>query len=76
MSIGGGNIEDAQKALDDSYSGEYESLEDYARQLTEDTSEVPEHLAFYIDYQSMGRDMELNGDVYTIETAFNEIHIF
>ncbi len=71
-----GDIEEAQKALDDSYSGEYESLEDYARGLTEDTSEVPEHIAFYIDYQSMGRDIELNGDIYTIETAFDEIHVF
>jgi hypothetical protein len=24
----------------------------------------------------MGRDMELGGDIYTIETAHDEVHIF
>ena len=71
-----GNIEDARKALDDSYSGQYESLEDYARELTEETSEIPQHLEMYIDYERMGRDMELGGDVYTIETGYQEVHIF
>jgi Antirestriction protein (ArdA) len=30
----------------------------------------------YIDYQAMARDMELNGDVFTIETGFDQVHIF
>ena len=64
------------KALEESYAGEYESLADLARELTEETSEVPEHLALYIDYEAMGRDMELNGDLFTIETWFQQVHIF
>ena len=71
-----GNIEDAQKALENSYNGEYESVADYAQQLTEDTSEIPKHLEFYIDYEKMGRDMEMSGDIYTIETAHDEVHVF
>ena len=71
-----GDLDDAGKALEDSYVGVYESLADYAQQLTEDTSEVPAHLEYYIDYEKMGRDMELGGDVYTIETAHDEVHIF
>lgn len=71
-----GDLEDAQKALENHF-GEYESLEDYARQLTEDTTaEIPEHLQNYIDYAAMGRDIEMNGDVFTLEIAHNEIHIF
>lgn len=70
------DLEDAAKALEDSYSGVYESLADYAQQLTEDTSEVPAHLEFYVDYEKMGRDMEMGGDIYTIETAHDEVHIF
>ena len=35
----GGDLKDAKTALEH-YHGEYESLEDYARSLTEDTSEI------------------------------------
>ena len=51
-------------------------LAEYAEELTDNTAEVPENLAYYIDYERMGRDMELSGDIYTIETSFEEIHIF
>lgn len=72
----GGDLEDAKKAIEENYSGCYKSLADYAEELTEQTAEVPENLAFYIDYQRMGRDMELGGDVYTIETGYEEVHVF
>ena len=71
-----GDLEQAQKALEDDYHGCYESLADYAQELTEQTSEVPKHLEFYIDYEKMAYDMEMNGDVYTVETGFNEVHVF
>ena len=71
----GGDINEAQTALEN-YCGCYSSLEDYAMELTEQTSEVPKHLEFYIDYERMGKDMEMSGDIYTIETAHDEIHIF
>ena len=76
LDIFGGDVEKAIMALEDNYAGEHESLADFARELTEDTSEVPEHLAFYIDYEAMGRDMELNGDVFTIKTGYQQVHIF
>jgi len=72
----GDNLEDARKALEENYSGCYSSLADYAEELTTDTSEVPEHLAYYIDYDRMGRDMELSGDVFTVETGYQEVHVF
>ncbi len=72
----GGSIEDAQKAMEENYSGCYKSLADYAEELTEGTSQIPENLAYYIDYERMGRDMKLSGDIYTIETGFEEVHIF
>jgi len=70
------DIGEARKAAEDNYCGCYKSLADYAEELTEETSEIPEHLQYYIDYEKMGRDMELNGDVFTIETGFEELHIF
>ena len=72
----GDSIDDAQKAIEDNYCGCYASLADYAEELTEETTQIPEHLAFYIDYEKMGRDMELGGDVFTIETGYQEVHIF
>lgn len=71
-----GHIADAKTALEN-YYGQYESLKDYARSLTEETTaKIPEHLKNYIDYTAMGRDMDINGDVFTVETAPSEIHIF
>ena len=70
------DLDDARKAIEENYSGCYKSLADYAEQLTEDTSQIPENLAYYIDYERMGRDMDLSGDIYTIETAYEEVHIF
>ena len=51
-------------------------MADYAEELTESTTETPQHLAFYIDYEKMGRDMELSGDIYTITTAHDKVPIF
>ena len=70
------DIEDAEKALEEGYSGQYESLADYAQELTESTSDVPKHLELYIDYEKMGRDMEFCGDIYTIEIGHQEVHVF
>jgi len=72
----GDNLEDARKALEENYNGCYTSLADYAEELTTDTSEIPKHLGFYVDYERMGRDMELSGDIFTVETGYQEVHIF
>jgi len=37
--------EDARKAMEENYSGCYKALADYAEELTEDTSQIPENLA-------------------------------
>lgn len=71
-----GNLDEARRAAEECHTGCYRSLEDYAQELTEQTSEVPQHLELYIDYERMGRDMEMSGDIFTIETAHDEIHIF
>lgn len=71
----GGDIEQAEAAFED-YAGEFTSLADYAQELTEETTQIPASLIHYIDYDAMARDMELNGDVFTIETGFEEVHVF
>ncbi|WP_444994744.1 antirestriction protein ArdA [Aliikangiella sp. IMCC44359] len=71
-----GDFDDAKRLIEDNYHGCFESLADYAQDYTESTGSVPQHLEFYIDYEKMGRDFELSGDIFTIETAHNEVHIF
>ena len=72
----GQDLDDARRAFED-YCGEFESLADYAEELTADCgTQIPESLRHYIDYAAMGRDMEINGDVFTVETGHAEIHIF
>lgn len=70
------DLDEARRAKEESYYGVYESVADYAEELTAGTCEIPEHLSWYIDYERMGRDMEMSGDIFTIETAYNEVHIF
>ncbi|WP_290843835.1 antirestriction protein ArdA [Henriciella sp.] len=70
-----GDLEDAQKASDEQYAGQFRSLADFAEEITEETSEIPENLRFYIDYEAMARDLVIN-DVFTIQTGFEDIHVF
>jgi hypothetical protein len=44
--------------------------------LTKETSEIPEHLAQYIGCAVMAYEMEVGGDIFTVETGFEEVHIF
>jgi len=73
----GGDLDDAKKALSENYHGEYESLADYAEQYFKDTGQnVPDYLEPYIDWKAVGRDFDYSGDIFTIETGFNCLHIF
>lgn len=71
-----GDIDEAQKALEDKYLGEYDSLSDYAAEQCEELiGNIPDHIVRYIDYDGMGRDYELGGDVFTIKLD-GKVHIF
>lgn len=69
-------IDEAKKAIEENYASCHESVADFAEELTTDTTEIPESLAFYIDYEKMGRDLELGSDIFTIKTGYKEVHIF
>lgn len=69
------NLDDAQTALDDHYCGRYDSAADFAKETTTETTEIPERLAFYIDYEKMAADMEIN-DIFVIQTSHSEHHVF
>ena len=59
------------------YQGEYDSLADYARESTESSGlDIPESLAPYIDYERMGEDLRLSGDITFLRASPNRLHIF
>lgn len=70
-----GDLETAREAIKDNYAGEYKSLADFAQEITEETTTIPDNLQYYIDWERMGRDLAIN-DVLAIETGFDEVHIF
>ncbi|MEZ4682098.1 MAG: antirestriction protein ArdA [Caldilineaceae bacterium] len=70
------DVEDAKMVMDDDYAGCYHSAADFAEELTTETTQIPENLQVYIDYECMARDWEMSGDIFTIETAYDEVHIF
>jgi antirestriction protein len=75
----GGDLDEARQALEEQYAGCYDSLEDFAASLTEETGrleQVPEHIRGYIDYEAMAHDMELNGDIFTLEPHYQQVHVF
>ncbi len=39
----------------------------YAQELVEETTEIPESLRYYIDYEAIARDMKINGEIEEIE---------
>lgn len=71
-----GDIDEAREAIDGRYLGEHASLADYVQDLTEETTPIPHALRYYIDYRAMARDAEMNGDLFTVTTAFDVVHVF
>lgn len=70
-----GDLKYAQNAIGDQYAGEYRSTADFVQEMTEQGTEIPESLQYYIDWGAMARDWEIN-DILTIETGFENIHVF
>ncbi|HEX7822841.1 MAG TPA: antirestriction protein ArdA [Sphingobium sp.] len=67
---------EARDAINDRYLGAYSDLADYVQGVTEECVTIPQSLRFYIDWQAMARDAEMSGDLFTIQTAHDEIHVF
>lgn len=71
-----GDVDEAQEAMEDRYLGEHASLADYVQEQTEETTSIPHALRYYIDYQAMARDAEMSGDLFTVSTSFDVVHVF
>lgn len=72
----GGDMDQAETTLQDCYHGQFASLADYMEELTTDSITIPEALRYYVDWDAMARDAEMNGEFFTVETARDEVHVF
>ena len=70
-----GDLEEAKDTMRDHYAGVYSSVANFAQELTEETTKIPDNLLYYIDWNRMARDLEIN-DVLALESGFEEVHIF
>ena len=56
--------------FEESYRGTYRTLEDYAEEFVNDCYDIEKkmgNLAYYFDYGKFARDLELNGDIYSVD---------
>jgi len=58
------------------YTGTHSSAAYFAEELTLETTEIPSNLAYYINYEAMARDMQMNGDIVVYQKGYQEHHIF
>lgn len=70
-----GDLEEAKDTMRDHYAGVYSSVADFAQELTEETTKIPDNLQYYIDWERMARDLEIN-DIIALGMGFDEVHIF
>ena len=68
------SIDETIEMLNDRFIGYYDSIVDYVEETT-DISTVPQHLQYYIDFESLARDIELSGEIHTFEVD-NQIAVF
>ncbi len=73
-----GNVEDAQRMLEEQHQGSWGSLAEWAENFMEDSGQLqglPENLRGYFDFGAFGRDAELGGDIVTFAVD-GDIHVF
>jgi len=66
------DIEEAIENIDNIHCTGETKMEDVAYNYIEETGalkDMPESLQFYFDYESLGKDMEINGSFYTDENG-------
>jgi antirestriction protein len=74
------NIDEAKRCMEEGYRGAFKSLEDFAYDFVDECysdslKTLPDFIRGHIDYEGIARDMELGGDVFTVEYD-GEVHVF
>ena len=66
--------------MEESYCGQFDDVGWYAAHIGEDLyheqlAALPDFIRSNIDWDAIGRDLELSGDIFTIEHG-SELHVF
>lgn len=61
--------------IEESYVGEYESEEDYAKEFFMDCYQIPEFLEMYIDWESVARDLFMDG-MWSYQVSYNRVYVY
>lgn len=69
-----GNIDEATTMMEN-HIGTYESYYEYGESILEGY-EIPENVKFYVDYEGVAKDEELNGYITIFEQSYNTFHVF
>ena len=73
-------VEEAVRYMESSYRGAFDSVADYAQELVEESygdalRGLPDVIRYHVDYEGIGRDLELGGDIFTVACG-GTLHIF
>lgn len=76
----GGDLDDARRWIEDGPRGCWCSLREFAEEFIGDIyaheiDRLPDCIRYAIDYDQIGRDMEMGGEIFTIELN-GMIHVF
>lgn len=77
---GASNVEEARVHMEDGYRGAFDSVADFAQEFVEDCysdllKDLPYFIRYHIDFEGIGDDMELGGDIFAISCE-GKIHVF
>lgn len=75
-----GTVEEANRYMDGAYCGAWDSVADYAASLVDDVyagelRELPNFIRSRIDYEGIGDDLEMGGDIFTVSCG-GAVHVF
>ena len=74
--VGNGYDADADWFRERYLGCEWDSVEDYVEEFVRDNYDLPEVVTYYIDWESMARDWQMNGDFWHHVGSLGAIHIF
>lgn len=74
------NLQEARDKFEDGYRGAYGSVADYAQELVEECygpelERLPQFIRYHIDFAGIGDDLEMGGDIFTLQCD-GQLHVF
>lgn len=77
---GASNIAEARHWMEEGYRGAFDSVAEYAEEFLTDCyadvlNKLPGFIRYHIDFQGIGNDFEIGGDIFTISFG-GKVHVF